>query len=924
MEYLRGSEWRRWDLHIHTPCTNKNDQFSGTTKEEKWEKFYSDILSYIDTGDENHKVAVLGITDYFSVDNYLKIIEDEKITSRFQMILPNIEMRISPVSNRSAINIHFLVNPSFVPQLNTKVFSQLKFVCSNGITFHAVSDDFIKLGRSKKESATDEEAYKIGVSQFVVEFSNLIEILKDKDVRDNVLVAVSNGSNDGASGIGNPDCANANSDLSTLREELYSFSDLIFSSTKSTIDYFLGKDPKHPENEIKHKYGKLKPCIHGCDAHQNSQILSPNNDKYCWIKADCSFEGLKQVVYEPAERVAISCNKPDVKTTYCVIDKVIIENEMFSKEPIYFNPNLTCIIGGRSTGKSILLNNMARQIDKEQFALKSPSDCFKIDGLKVIWSDGFESDGKNESRSIVYVPQTYLNRLSDEQEEKTEIDDIIQNILLQDDEISDRYKTFENRLKDVKKELDKEILDLLTSFDEKTEIENTLKEHGNSKSIENEIQRLKTERDHITQSLNISDEDIKEYEALKEKIQVLDNSLLNMENDSAVLKDTTLAIDYSFETDSLSKETSKEIQEFIALLTSNINKEWSSKKGTILENFQDKKSLIVSELSKLRADLKEKEHLIERSEAVKKINERLQSELERFNKANEIEKELFQEIKKFEGLFCAIIHKIAIFDSLHQEFASFINQRTNSIDESIKFIASAPFRNEQFDAKVRTLFDNRKLRGIYCSFADGFSEDIDEASLSKLIKPLFNFDSVSYLKKGVTIEEVLRALLSNWYNIIYTVELDGDRIQTMSPGKKAIVLLKLLISLADAECPILIDQPEDDLDNRSIYDELVYFIKSKKKERQIIIVTHNANIVVGADTEEVIVANQQGANSPNEKYKFEYRSGSIENNNKVCDDKGRIKKGVLSKFGIQEHICEILEGGKEAFNLRKNKYIIIQ
>lgn len=76
---------------------------------------------------------------------------------------------------------------------------------------------------------------------------------------------------------------------------------------------------------------------------------------------------------------------------------------------------------------------------------------------------------------------------------------------------------------------------------------------------------------------------------------------------------------------------------------------------------------------------------------------------------------------------------------------------------------------------------------------------------------------------GVTIEEVLRALLSNWYNIIYTVELDGDRIQTMSPGKKAIVLLKLLISLADAECPILIDQPEDDLDNRSIYDELVYY-----------------------------------------------------------------------------------------------------
>ena len=923
MEYLRGSEWRRWDLHIHTPFTNKNDQFIGSTKEEKWENFYSDILSYIDTGDENHKVAVLGITDYFSIENYLKIIEDKKITSHFQMILPNIEMRISPVSNRSAINIHFLVNPSFVPQLATKVFNQLKFVRSDGSTFHAVTDDFIKLGRLKKESATDEEAYKIGVSQFVVELSNLIEILKDKDVRDNVLVAVSNGSNDGASGIGNPDCVNANSDLSTLRDELYRFSDLIFSSTKSTIDYFLGKNKNHPENEIKRKYGKLKPCIHGCDAHQNSQILTPNNDKYCWIKADCSFEGLKQVVYEPAERVVISCNKPDVKKTYCVIDKVMINNENFSTEPIYFNPNLTCIIGGRSTGKSILLNNMARQIDKEQFVLKSSYDCFKIDGLKVVWSDGFESDGKNESRSIVYVPQTYLNRLSDEQEEKTEIDDIIQGILLQDHEIADRYKTFENKLKEIKKELDKEILDLLTSFEEKTEIENTLKEHGNSKSIENEIRNLKTERDRLTQSLNISDEDIEEYEVLKGKIQILDSSLLSIKNDTNILNNAALAIYSSFEIDSLSEETSKEIQDFMALLTLNINKEWSSKKDTILESYKNKTNTIVAELTKLQADLKEKERLIEKSEAVKKINERLHSELERLEEANEIERILLQESEKFARLFGSVIHKIAIFDSLHQEFASFITQRTNSMDESIKFIASAPFRNEQFDAKVRTLFDNRKLKGIYLSSTDSMAEDIDEASLSKLIKPLFNFDGISYLKKGVTVEEVLRAVLSNWYNIIYTVELDGDTIQTMSPGKKAIVLLKLLISLADAECPILIDQPEDDLDNRSIYDELVNFIKSKKKERQIIIVTHNANIVVGADTEEVIVANQQGANSPNEKYKFEYRSGSIENNDKVYDNKGRIKKGILNEYGIQEHICGILEGGKEAFNLRKNKYIII-
>lgn len=241
----------------------------------------------------------------------------------------------------------------------------------------------------------------------------------------------------------------------------------------------------------------------------------------------------------------------------------------------------------------------------------------------------------------------------------------------------------------------------------------------------------------------------------------------------------------------------------------------------------------------------------------------------------------------------------------------------------MKFIATAPFRLEKFDEKVKSLFNNKKLKGIYKFYDDGIASDVDEELLSSLISPLFMLDGISYLKSGNTIEEALRSILSNWYNIVYTVELDNDKIQTMSPGKKALVLLKLLISLADAECPILIDQPEDDLDNRSIYDELVGFIRNKKNTRQIILVTHNANIVLGADAEEIIIANQEGTNSPNDNFRFEYRSGSIENNNILTDENGNHKKGILNNKGIQGHICEILEGGKEAFNIRKDKYTLV-
>jgi len=141
----------------------------------------------------------------------------------------------------------------------------------------------------------------------------------------------------------------------------------------------------------------------------------------------------------------------------------------------------------------------------------------------------------------------------------------------------------------------------------------------------------------------------------------------------------------------------------------------------------------------------------------------------------------------------------------------------------------------------------------------------------------------------------------------------------MSDGKKAFVILKLLLEFSNKKCPILIDQPEDSLDNRAIYNELVTYLKKKKKDRQIILVTHNANIVVNADAEEVVVANQHGEDSKNQDdIKFQYISGSLENTI-IKDSSIDI---VLQSQGIREHVCEILEGGTEAFKKRENKYAI--
>lgn len=174
------------------------------------------------------------------------------------------------------------------------------------------------------------------------------------------------------------------------------------------------------------------------------------------------------------------------------------------------------------------------------------------------------------------------------------------------------------------------------------------------------------------------------------------------------------------------------------------------------------------------------------------------------------------------------------------------------------------------------------------------------------------------IKAGTTLEGVLKDYLKDYHFIKYSVQYENDEYEQMTPGKKALVVLKLIIESSEEKYPILIDQPEDDLDSRSIYDAVVPFLKEKKKERQIIIVSHNANVVVGADSEEVIVANRHDARTPNiDATEFDYSTGSLENSFTKSEE-----RHTLPSQGIQQHVCDILEGGTTAFEKREQRYNI--
>jgi ABC-type multidrug transport system ATPase subunit len=131
----------------------------------------------------------------------------------------------------------------------------------------------------------------------------------------------------------------------------------------------------------------------------------------------------------------------------------------------------------------------------------------------------------------------------------------------------------------------------------------------------------------------------------------------------------------------------------------------------------------------------------------------------------------------------------------------------------------------------------------------------------------------------------------------YTLKLDGKTLDELSPGERGLVLLVFYLALSKDSKPLIIDQPEDNLDNQSVYNRLVPCILEAKRNRQVIIVTHNPNIAVACDAEQIIFCEIDKSNMC-----ISYSSGSIEN------------------ASIRNCVINVLEGTEPAFDLRKSKY----
>lgn len=946
MKIERGSMWKKWDFHVHTPYSLLNNEF-GFNPDAPFEgedPFDSYVVKLF-TKAVNSNISAIGITDYFSIEGYRRIrseylCNNRKMTALFPdedlrrkvkgiLIFPNIELRLNTFVGRDAhaVNYHVIFSDTVADHdIEQNFLNQLQLVYKPGSTLPLTQDNIRRIGKEYKENNGGKgDDYAVGLEQAVVSYDNVLQVLKNAIFQDKYLITIPIDED-----LSNIDWSGR--DAST-RKVLYQQCDCLLTSNAKTRAWALAKGR---EEEQKREFSTIKPCIWGSDAHNYEKMFEPDGQRYCWVKAELTFEGLQQILFEPDDRVKIQKECPDDKDPHQVIDNIQFFDNRFQEEPVYLSEGLTCIIGGKSTGKSMLLRHIATAVANKHVMAQESSMDSTYNPLQVATEVKWKDGGGGE-RKIIYIPQSWLNRVVDEKEGDSALNKLLSDILLQQDDVIEANRKLKKAISEETDTIKHQILDYVTARKTAEDHEKRLMEEGRSEAFNATIDALTTQREELSALAGITPDKLQRYAQLEQLISEKREILKSLSAEEASLEfcdapfvfiqGVTQLDNDGHPVYTLDKLPS--VKDSLSVVIGKINEALAEMWIPPYHNAQDVISAKICNVSDEKEKLEEEYTPLKQSIAINdqliKIDEQLANEKSRFAKAKELEEQKKENIDKAEQLKTQILASRENIRNAYVMFCESINA-INRADTQLQFCAETDIdKNSLYDA-ITSLFSSRGFRAFKDKYGYSLS-DVDDFTVDDdLFAHIWNAIGASStvggltLKGGNSVQTALERLFSDWYHVHYSVKSGDDTINQMSPGKKALVLLELIINIEKGACPILIDQPEDDLDNRSIYSDLVQYLKQKKHERQIIVVTHNANVVIGADAEEVIIANQEGRETGNRSRRFEYRCGAIENTTPVTDENGNVLNGILNQKGIQEQICDILEGGKKAFELRRHKY----
>lgn len=857
-DFPKGSEWRKWDLHFHTQSSHDYEDKSITDEE-------------IINGLVLNGVQAVAITDHHKIDE-ARIKSLQRIGEGKILILPGIEFR-SELGGSELM--HFIGIFSEKSDISY-IWKQLQVLCK-------IDDaDIEKRGGYERTFCDFKETAKIVhelgglVSVHAGKKSNSLERLKN-DIKDDLEV-------------------NRCIDILEVgkQTDIQTYHEIVFPNIKRVI-----------------------PIILCSDNHNIKNYLTKQN---LWIKGDLTFDGLKQIIYEPEERVKIQENnpaydyeKPFFSHIHISDNEIIFDDEddlVFCKNDkgIPLNQNLVAIIGGRGEGKSMLTDFVASSFVGQ---IHSKEGNFRKDGKLSI--EYFKTNQTNDEKLVfklntdkhavefIYINQGHLKNIVERKDKESSLADSIRRLA----KLSE--PKFNQELNTKALQAIKELHDLTDYFEMKDEGGNLINSleylQKQETSINEFISNITTaeNKDKLTKySYNLSqinelnlkrDELLKFQTELTQIIQLLNTRILTVNASSERIPSLSENV-FEPQLTAISNWI-KEIAESVSTISTAIE--------TVKEDFKDYKG----DLTTLLKDIdKFQNSLFEIRGKIKDVKEKI-------DKHNVLNESIFVNKEGNQSLITQILNDYKSQKlKLENEWEQFtkIDERTdlNSAQKEIMkkllndlsievviFFDTNVFYDEITNAingAVWRVKNNRQAQKDWFKVTDtnSFFEFISHRYIGA-------YSDNSFYKEPFTKTFFDETIRRKFIKVFPILKYQGKNLSKISVGQKGTVYLKMKLATEAFSKPIIFDQPEDDLDNEFIMDDLIDLFKNLKKYRQVIIVTHNANLVVNADAEQVIIAK-------NDKGQLKYTSGSLENQT------------------INDSICKILEGGRTAFEKRRDKY----
>lgn len=954
--YPRGSEWRRWDLHVHTPLSilaNKFPNLPDGTPD--WE-------AYLQRLEQLGDVAVLGVTDYFTIDGYKQLLEfrrDGRLAN-IQCILPNIEFRLDKVvaSRRDGatprrLNFHVLFSEEVPPEEIEEHFL-------HDIPFHYEGnpqgpDDERKLKRSNLEELGNtlqrqHAAFRdgrtplvIGATTAVVDHSKITSLLtRSTRFKDKYLLVL-------------PE------ELSNLidwdgqdhltRKVLLQKSDLVFSSNERTIQWCLGQPPYDAGRAaFIDEFKTLKACIHGSDAHSLGEVGHPcarrgvaGHDcsqaadqcelRHCWIKADPSFEGLKQLLYEPADRVRIQPADPTTPKSIFSLESfsiapAVINSELsFADTMIPLNKGLVAITGGKGSGKTALVDLIAhsftdrRHTDERNSFVRRVADTAPPIQTSLEFANGtvlaktFGDANFFSDANLVYIAQGELERYIDE---NSNLDAYIHNLVFNSSAIKDTVDAFDyeslastTRRLQADLEAKNELIEQLETATADTVVSGVLMAGRQAKADLDDLNKRIT-----LAETKLTKETIQASEAKQKVITDLKASRDQLVAARDLVDATLRSLDNELTKVAASIQRLNEIIGALGLGA-----------PLAVPDYPDRTRLVEvrgAVLERLKAVVGE----IEQNEkALKGLTKDMQDHATLLGKRQELQTKHVQLQKQWKDLEAQkarlTTERATRSDLVKQLLTAVLSQKTkydhiigtfgaakDSVLSDLDFAAVVSFDSAAMLAAAHDVVDNRQVEvsgtdktpSVFAGYSDLMKRLVagDVTAIDPLVAEVDSLaDQLkSKLKKtrAVSVHDLYRTLYQFYLSVRPTTLYKRTPLDRLSLGQKATVLIK--IYLAEGDKPIIIDSHDDHLDNEFIMEELVNSIRQAKEFRQVILASNNGNVVINSDAEQVVVAQRQDG-------VISYLSGSLENSD------------------IRERALRVLEGGADAFKRRQEKYRIM-